>query len=256
MRSLKVPVEKQEVLQVLIMDLLFFSSIIPSSLLFCKGFHDSPYEYRGEFARHAIQPATPELLLNILRAFSYNLDSTNHWDTLKQSPVLSTLDMQKYASLSIERRILEISNCNFSERVCRRFQSDSLCNRMNESKRLHHWLLACSDTDEQYWINTCEGAAKNQVKIWHSGTIAHLLVLSDIILDDLVKKRLPQLSETEPWVQSFRIWKWSLPSEKTYATRLIKEFEKAKKQISEKSEFSQFLVYLSLSNNPRSSKSS
>ena len=103
---------------------------------------------------------------------------------------------------------------------------------------LIYWILGCSDTDEQYWINTCEIATKNQSKIFHSSSIIHLIAYSKFLIRKLKEDRLNKWSSTKKWASSLKMWSFSLPSEKSYATSILNKYIGDIDLLSQKSNFS------------------
>lgn len=240
LEKVKVEPERQQVVRILVMDILFFLCIIPSSILHAEGKHDSSFTYSGEVSRHTIHPITLEVAPEALKALALGLESGAGWQAFRQCQFFTVFEFERYLEMNMEQRIVALAMCSFAPKVSKRCASDALCVRMQKSQRLKNWLLVCSDTDEQYWINTCEGGAKNHLKIQRLPTVAHLLVFSDIILEDFKNKKIHLFSERKKWTQSLRIWQWTLPTERSYVSGILKSFEEGSKEIRQKGKKSKF----------------
>lgn len=59
----------------------------------------------------------------------------------------------------ILHRMMAISMCNFALHLRDKITSDSLYEQLKESPNLLIWMLACSGSDEQYFLNTCDTAS-------------------------------------------------------------------------------------------------
>ena len=103
---------------------------------------------------------------------------------------------------------------------------------MFESEKLEYWLLACSDTDEQYWINTCECATRNQAKIFHLPTIAHIIYLSRILLNEISLSKLSSFDHKKSYARS--LWFFTLPSQHSFAQYHLKLFRNSLDQLASK----------------------
>ena len=113
---------------------------------------------------------------------------------------LSDLNLEEYLSLGVAQKWEFISRRNFTYQIRKIVNSDPLVQKVSESPFLFDWMLCCSDMDEQYWLNTCETAARNDMMSTHFGTLAQCLVITKEICTHIEDTALEKLDKQKPWV--------------------------------------------------------
>jgi len=85
-------------------------------------------------------------------------------------------------------------------------------------------MMACSDSDEQFYLNSCESAACNQGFIYHASCIVPLIALAQKISSHIKDYRLIWLSKKEPAYPS--LWPNTSPSIYSYVFNRLTIFDK------------------------------
>ncbi len=63
------------------------------------------------------------------------------------------------ADLPITVRMMTLSLCNFTLVMREKIQQHPLFSPISQSAHLLLWMMSCSGTDEQYFLNTCDTAS-------------------------------------------------------------------------------------------------
>jgi hypothetical protein len=107
------------------------------------------------------------------------------------------------------RRVSTLQLMHYSEGLRSEMLSSTLCGRIMTGCAPSHWMLACSDSDEQYWLNTCAATAVNLALTHHAATLATLLVLAHTIATRIKR----QLQILQPDADAHpSLWPGSSPS--------------------------------------------
>jgi len=119
--------------------------------------------------------------------------------------------------MSLQERIFQVSLLNLTTGVRLALHRDELGIAILHQRRLFRWMLACSNTDEQYFLSSCDSAASNVSLMSHHTTIASLLVVSRLI-GKAFEAQMAGLSEKTRAYAT--IWpQWTAPSQKQYVTQ-------------------------------------
>lgn len=194
--------------------------LVPVALVAVRGKHDVllHYDYTGGVRRHWIQGLPAELVCEVVKELRFF--AAQRLGALDTSILLSHCEWERFEALSVEQRVANLALCNVAASPLRRRMADSeLVRAVLASDRLLQWMLTCSHMDEQYWLNTCEVAARNNAICARLPTVAHCMVFTQAIVDDLRATKLPTLSKTQPWARS--AWRCDLPSVAAYCAAVL-----------------------------------
>ena len=206
-------------------DMLLHSCLVLSALVYVPGKHDVHlhYDYSGGVYRHWIQGLPPDLVEESIKEFRIGINSKGDFVGLKHSILLCEFDMESYVTMTHEQRMAHLSLINFYGPLRVLMKNDDLVKRVCASPHLKYWMLACSGMDEQYWLNTCETAARNDMIAIRVPTVAHCIVLGREICKHIRQNQLPKCSKTEPWTKM--LWYCCTPSVHSYCTKILDETE-------------------------------
>jgi hypothetical protein len=98
---------------------------------------------------------------------------------LHATDYLAHLVRKRYALHNVAQRIYLLGMCGFRGFMRFKMLRHRLFARMfHGADALPSWLLGCSDTDEQYFLNTCSSGAANIALVHRAPSIVCLLVLA------------------------------------------------------------------------------
>jgi len=160
---------------------------------------------------------TAELLVTCLSELVHMVSTyPNHFDSAEMSLLNHIIhDKTEYSlSIPVTQRMLLLSLVNFSPRTRQCMLEDRLFLGIKKSPFLIMWMLSCSGSDEQYFLNTCDTASNSISLIAHHSTIATLLFVGMTILSQITQNG-ERLSHVEPAFQS--TWSIWVPSLRQYA---------------------------------------
>lgn len=220
--TLRLAPEKCARIANLTLDLVQTCALVPSAMIFVPGKHDVHlhFDYQGGVTRYWIHSLPIDMVCETIKEIRLFATDLNN---LKHSVLLSHLDWDLYNRQSLPQRISQLSLLNMSSYPLRdAVARDELVRRVVESPQLLQWMLCCSNMDEQYWLNTCESAARNNVLTARLCTIAHCFVVTRLTLERLAKL-LPAIADDRPWVSSIWSCCFRMPSLREHAKQVIAE---------------------------------
>jgi hypothetical protein len=185
----------------LVLDLLHTTCLVPAAYQFVPGKHDVHlhFDYQGEVRRNWIHALPSDLLcdaLQELRLLAVDVREVKH------SFLWSHLEWDAYQRMSVPQRLAQLSLINLMKSPVRSaMMQDPLVQRVTQSAQLIKWMQCCSNMDEQYWLNTCEAAARNNMLCSRMCTVAHCLVLTRLTCEQL-RHTGPRLPTDKPWTST------------------------------------------------------
>lgn len=152
----------------------------------------------------------------------------------QHTQLLSHIDIEAYNQYDLVQRMFLISMTHLSSPLRRdllteKTQGQSLMLRIFNSPNLHHWMLACSDAEEQFFLNTCDIAASLSSIVSFHSCIASLIHLGSIICDD-VERRM-QLSSKQ--IAAYPVWWGRTPSQYEHVKSIVDEFRNTMRVLDE-----------------------
>ena len=209
----------------LVLDMVMSASLVPSSIIFVPGKHDVTlhFDYDGDVRRHWIQGLPMDLVQEVCKELRLGCRSPGGFES---SILLHHVNVEKYREMGVAQRIAHLSLSNFHGSMRKIALEDKLVIQVVASPQLPLWMLTCSNMDEQYWLNTCEVAARNNMIALRLPTVAHCIVFTREICRHLTEWIIPKLSKSKPWSKS--LWGYccfSLPSVQAYATSVVERVE-------------------------------
>ncbi|XP_049849947.1 uncharacterized protein LOC126320488 isoform X2 [Schistocerca gregaria] len=244
-----------DAIRLLVNDCILFSSLHPFSFETLSEKLHSLYEYTFLISRFSIRPLTPNLTAAIFKEI-YSLIKSDQTivDTLDFSKSIyfshlsplsnfysssvffknsKTWDREEVQDDCIRENVFQcmllLSLVQFSTVFRNKLLEDSLFCAIYKSPFLYYWLLNCSNTDEQYFLNTCDvTATANSIIAFHP-FVASLYLLSDFIFE-FVQSRIQLLTDFEPAYPSL----WGsvfVPSVKSYAQIQLAKFQSLTTQL-------------------------
>lgn len=210
----------------MVLDLLQAMCLVPAGMVFNKGKHDVDlhFDYRGEVSRHWIQGLPCDVAAEVIKELRL-CAAAGLAEGARNAVLLCDIDLDDYFSpkSTVARRIAIISQCNFYGPTRRAMIRDPLVKRILDSPQLLDWMICCSGSDEQYWLNTCEVAARNTALAARLPTLAHCMRYTRLIIVHLRENMLPKLSSTKRWAGG--VFMCKALSQKAYCERLINSVE-------------------------------
>jgi hypothetical protein len=210
-----------------VLDVLLSACLVPAATVLGPDKHDTElhFDYTGEVSRHWVQALPLDLAEELIKELRLGCSSSKG---LQHSILLSGLDVEGYAAMSTAQRICHFSLANFSPSFRRTLRNSPLVEQVLAVPDLPLWMLSCSNFDEQYWLNTCEVAARNGMLAVRMPTIAHCIVFTRDIVTHIRSTRLSRLSKEKPWTRTL----WGaccgrVPSLRAYCERVLEATDEA-----------------------------
>lgn len=187
------------------------------------GHYYSLFKYTSAISRFSLRPISPALckalLQELLSVVSIN-DHSEYVISTKSTSLLCHIDLESYSRETLEKRLFWLSLAHLSSPMrsdLLESSRDSLLWRILESPHAHLWALATSNCDEQYFLNTCDTAARLSSIVSYHYCIASLIHLGRV-LSQCVEQRLKLASKTLPAYPAF----WgSSPSQYDHSNAIL-----------------------------------
>jgi hypothetical protein len=214
----------------LAVDILVFASLVPCHLISAPQQYYSIFPYKTAFSRSSIRPLSillaEGLLQDLQGALTYN-DYGEAVIHLKDLPLLGHIDIQAYMAGDLIQRMFWLSLAHLSlplrqDLLISEEHTQTLSRRIYNSPFLSYWMLACSDAEEQFFLNTCDTAASLSSIVSFHSTIASLIHLGRLISSD-VERRMSMASDSSP---AYPVWWGSAPSQRSFSQALLDEFNR------------------------------
>ena len=185
----------------LVVDVLLGACLVPAATVLGPDKHDTDlhFDYTAEVSRHWVQGLPMDLAEELIKELRLGCSSSRG---LQHSILLSGLDVEGYATMSVPQRLCHLGLANLSPAFRRTVLASPLVEQVLAAPDLPLWMLSCSNSDEQYWLNTCEVAARNGMLAARLPTVAHCVVLTRDIVAHLRSTRLPRLAKDRPWTRT------------------------------------------------------
>lgn len=228
----KFTTKERNFVSTLVNDLLIFSCLSFEKVVVEKPntVHPGQYTFEKEMCRLSIHVLSCEVLIACLCELCFSLSRPPSSDGhLKGALLLNHINRDEYTlDMPIAQRMLLVSLANVSYNMREKIISDPLFQQIKTSPNLIVWMLACSGSDEQYFLNTCDTASSCTSLTARHSTICNLLILSSCVLRE-IRLQNDSLSTTEPAFPSY--WSSYVPSVRLYVNSCATEVENLLKQI-------------------------
>ncbi len=204
----------------LVADVLMSACLVPSSIVLGPDKHDTDqhFDYTGEVSRHWIQGLPMDLVEEMIKELRLGCSSSRG---LQHSVLMCTMDVEAYANMTVAQRICHVALSNFSAPFRRVLLASPLVNEVLAAPDLSQWMLSCSGFDEQYWLNTCEVAARNGMLATRLPTVAHCIVLTRDIVSHIRSTQLLKLPKDKPWTRTLWGGCYGVPSVREYCRAVL-----------------------------------
>lgn len=196
----------------------------------------SIYEYSKLINKHIIRTISPQLAEMILEEMitvqNYDFSKTQLLNHLDLNLYKLNVD-KEYKEQIFTQRMLQLSLCSIIKTLRSEIMTDEFFCLISKSKFLALWMLSCSDSYEQIYLNTCDISATLTSFVAIHPNLASLLFLSDKIISHLNHKLL--LSDKKIPAYGTLWFENLVPSQYEYSNKVIEncvfEMNKIKKQI-------------------------
>lgn len=218
--------------KLIVNDIIVFSCIITSYFIHLPHKPYSLYPYTSIVSRYSISPLSPTMAIKTIESLLSHLRNKkgmdpliNHIDPLEY--IDYRLDQDKYTS--IPYALLNLYLINFTPSFKEVILKDPLFNSIKSSKYLHLWMFACSNADEQYYLNSCNVAATLNALFTIHPNISTLIVFSDIVTSYLENK-IKHMNKSIKAYPSL-IGNIFVPTAKEFSSNILQSFKKSIKSL-------------------------
>jgi hypothetical protein len=204
-----------------VVDMVLSASLVPTAMVYVPGKHDVHlhFDYLGDVTRFWIQGVPVDLIEEMVKELRLSCAAESG---LEHSILLCDFEPAAYVEMDVAQRLAHLSLSNFYGPLRKWVKKSGFVNKVCASPQLGQWMLACSNMDEQYWLNTCEVAARNDMMAIRVPTVAHCVEYTRHICRHMNEVIVPKLSKVKPWTSSLGAYCClKMPSVHAYATRTL-----------------------------------